>query len=59
MRPPELDEMFTTQWTRESITEVVNKGIGHLTQVCKMQYQTTLLLLQFALSEPPSLGPTT
>ncbi|KAF8349290.1 hypothetical protein F5887DRAFT_945363 [Amanita rubescens] len=32
MRPPELDEIFTTDWTREAITEVVNKGIGHLTQ---------------------------
>ena len=34
MRPTELGEIFTTEWTREAIEEVVNKGIGHLTQVC-------------------------
>jgi len=32
VKPTDLGEMFTTGWTREAITEVVNKGIGHLTQ---------------------------
>ncbi|KAF8635933.1 hypothetical protein AX15_000104 [Amanita polypyramis BW_CC] len=32
MKPTELGEVFTTEWTREAVAEVVDKGIGHLTQ---------------------------
>ena len=32
-RPTELGDLFSTAWTRKAITEVVDKGIGHLTQV--------------------------
>ncbi|KAK2465199.1 hypothetical protein APHAL10511_002553 [Amanita phalloides] len=32
MRPTELGEIFTTEWTREAIADVVNKGVDHLTQ---------------------------
>lgn len=45
MKPTELGEIFTTEWTREAIEEVVDKGIGHLTQVCGIQYQTALFSL--------------
>jgi hypothetical protein len=33
VKPSELGELFSTSWTRAAIAEVVNKGIGHLTQV--------------------------
>ncbi|KIL67874.1 hypothetical protein M378DRAFT_159079 [Amanita muscaria Koide BX008] len=32
LRPTDFDEMFTREWTREAITGVVSKGIGHLPQ---------------------------
>ncbi|PFH53912.1 hypothetical protein AMATHDRAFT_186548 [Amanita thiersii Skay4041] len=32
MKPPELGDLFATEWTRVAIGEVVNKGIGHLNQ---------------------------
>ncbi|RDB17959.1 hypothetical protein Hypma_000943 [Hypsizygus marmoreus] len=31
-RPEALGDLFSTNWTRSAITDVVNKGIGHLTQ---------------------------
>jgi len=31
--PDELGELFSTKGTRSAIMEIVNKGIGHLTQV--------------------------
>lgn len=31
-RPDALGDIFSTQWTRGAITEVVSKGIGHLTK---------------------------
>ena len=57
MRPTELGEIFTTEWTHEAIAEVVNKGMCHLTQVCTIQYHGTFYLIPFIISESPSLGP--
>ncbi|KAF5382630.1 hypothetical protein D9615_003010 [Tricholomella constricta] len=31
-KPAALGDLFSTPWTRTAITEVVNKGIGHLTE---------------------------
>ncbi|KAI0081583.1 hypothetical protein K474DRAFT_1703756 [Panus rudis PR-1116 ss-1] len=31
-KPEDLGELFTNEWTRNAIEEVVNKGIGHLTE---------------------------
>ncbi|KAF8964174.1 hypothetical protein BDZ97DRAFT_1816638 [Flammula alnicola] len=35
-RPEALGEIFTTSWTREAIDNVVEKGVGHLTQSYKL-----------------------
>ncbi|CAL1712564.1 unnamed protein product [Somion occarium] len=31
-KPEDLGELFSTEWTRNAISDVVNKGIGHLTE---------------------------
>ncbi|KAJ7644334.1 hypothetical protein FB45DRAFT_897551 [Roridomyces roridus] len=31
-KPQELGELFSTEWTRQALTQVVDKGIWHLTQ---------------------------
>ncbi|KIK69665.1 hypothetical protein GYMLUDRAFT_212399 [Collybiopsis luxurians FD-317 M1] len=31
-KPDELGELFSTEWTRLAITDIVNKGIGHITE---------------------------
>jgi len=36
LRPETLEDVFTTTWTRTAIDEVVQKGLGHLTEVCIM-----------------------
>ena len=32
-KPDGLDELFSTEWTRMAISTVVEKGVGHLSQV--------------------------
>jgi hypothetical protein len=32
-KPDDLGEIFSTAWTRSAIADIVDKGIGHLTQV--------------------------
>ena len=32
-RPDELGDLFTASWVRDEMPKVVEKGIGHLTQV--------------------------
>lgn len=57
MKPAEFEDMFSVPWTRDAITEVVNKGIGHLKQV---RFQIVVAVLPFILGvEPSSLGYTT
>lgn len=34
LRPEALGDVFTTTWTRNSIHQVVQKGLGHLIEVC-------------------------
>jgi len=34
LRPEALADVFTTTWTRNSIHQVVQKGLGHLIEVC-------------------------
>ncbi|KAI3616179.1 rna-binding protein prp24 [Moniliophthora roreri] len=31
-KPEELEELFSTEWTRLTMTDIVNKGVGHLAQ---------------------------
>lgn len=40
-KPSELGETFSTEWTRSAIAEIVERGAGHLTQVCLMGSETT------------------
>ncbi|KAJ3867729.1 hypothetical protein EV359DRAFT_61240 [Lentinula novae-zelandiae] len=32
IKPDELGELFSKEWTRTAVTDIVNKGIGHITQ---------------------------
>ena len=36
-KPDGLDELFSTEWTRMAISTVVEKGIGHLSQVSVLE----------------------
>ncbi|KAJ3814647.1 hypothetical protein F5876DRAFT_86271 [Lentinula aff. lateritia] len=32
IKPDELGELFSEEWTRTAVTDIVNKGIGHISQ---------------------------
>ncbi|KAF9077529.1 hypothetical protein BDP27DRAFT_1311204 [Rhodocollybia butyracea] len=32
IKPDELGELFSVEWTRLTLTDIVNKGVGHITQ---------------------------
>ena len=46
VKPSALEEMFSTSWTRAAISDIVKKGIGHLTQVpCFSDEKGVVLIL--------------
>ena len=54
MKPTDFGDIFSTEWTAQAIAEVVNKGIGHLTQVCSVA--RSRLHFSFVAIESLALG---
>ncbi|KAF9257513.1 hypothetical protein L218DRAFT_910382 [Marasmius fiardii PR-910] len=59
-KPEEFGEMFSTGWTRINLTDIVNKGIGHLTESHllwdQLQEWESELLLSASTTEKPILS---
>ncbi|KAG6850068.1 hypothetical protein H0H93_001618 [Arthromyces matolae] len=41
LKPDDLGDLFSTSWTRAAITEVVDKGVIHLTKVLSSHHEVT------------------
>lgn len=56
LRPEALGDVFTTTWTRNSIHQVVQKGLGHLIEVCTTPVPCHLISSFHFLLESQTLG---